>query len=60
MSNHYHVILRIDKEQTDNWSFQEVCEHWHVLFSGDDLSNRYLSGESLTRTDNKRLQIKCA
>ena len=38
MSNHYHVVLHIDKVQADNWNQKEVIERWHRLFSGNLLS----------------------
>jgi len=33
MSNHYHVVLHIDKKQADQWSDLEVVERWHSLFN---------------------------
>ena len=58
MHNHYHVVLHIDKEQANNWSIREVCEHWHKLFSGNDLSTRYLSGKILGSTEEQQLLLK--
>jgi len=51
MSNHYHVVLYIDRETANNWSREEVIERWHRLFSGNLLSQRYLSGELLTKAE---------
>ena len=34
MSNHYHIVVRIDAEATKTWSDQEVAERWTQLFSG--------------------------
>ena len=34
MSNHYHVVLYIDKKQADEWTDIEVIERWHL--EGDD------------------------
>jgi REP element-mobilizing transposase RayT len=31
MSNHYHVVLQIDKGEADAWSIDEVIERWHCL-----------------------------
>ena len=28
MSNHYHIVLRVDKEAAENWTTLEVIEHW--------------------------------
>ena len=34
MSNHYHVVLRVDREQAEGWEDREAIERWHQLFSG--------------------------
>jgi REP element-mobilizing transposase RayT len=43
MSNHYHIVLRIDRERALAWSLDEVLERWTRLFSGPLLVTRYLS-----------------
>jgi len=50
MSNHYHVVLHINHQQAENWTQSEVVEHWHQLFKGSLLSQRYAQGETLSRT----------
>jgi REP element-mobilizing transposase RayT len=45
MSNHYHIVLRIDQERALGWSLDEVLERWTQLFSGPLLVTRYLSEE---------------
>jgi hypothetical protein len=42
MSNHYHVVLHINKSEADSWSLDEVIEHWHALYKGNALRQRYL------------------
>ena len=44
MNNHTHVVLYVDLEAARGWSVREVLERWHGLFSGVDLSHRYLRG----------------
>ena len=51
MSNHYHVVLHIDKPQADSWSRDEITHRWHRVFSGHTLSQRYLRGEYLTKAE---------
>ncbi|WP_253705294.1 transposase, partial [Endozoicomonas ascidiicola] len=44
MSNHYHVILHINREQAESWNTKEVLSRWTQLFSGPVLVQRYLAG----------------
>jgi len=55
MSNHYHVVLHIDKEQAVNWNQKEVIDRWHSLFAGNLYSQRFARGETLTTTETKLL-----
>jgi len=32
MSNHYHIVLRVNKEITEDWVDKVVIEHWQQLF----------------------------
>ena len=49
MSNHYHVVLHINRKQVESWAEREVVEQWHQLFSGNLLSQRYSQGELLSK-----------
>lgn len=42
MSNHYHVIVRIDREPVLGRSVEEVLGRWTELFSAPLLVTRYL------------------
>jgi REP element-mobilizing transposase RayT len=33
MSNHYHLVVRVDRAQARRWTAQEVIERWSKLFS---------------------------
>ncbi|MES9903344.1 MAG: transposase, partial [Sedimenticola sp.] len=33
LENHYHLVLRIDRQAVDNWSEAELMERWQQLFS---------------------------
>tara|TARA_Y100001934_G_C12311735_1_gene755269 strand:+ start:24 stop:1019 length:996 start_codon:yes stop_codon:yes gene_type:complete len=57
MSNHYHVVLHIDKNQADQWSDLEVVERWHSLFKGNLFSQRFVRGEALDTAQHARLQM---
>jgi len=51
MSNHYHVVLHINHEQALSWSEFEVVEHWHRLFKGSLISQRFCQGEVLNKAE---------
>jgi len=55
MSNHYHIVLHINQQQASNWSFDEVISQWHKLFAGSFLSQRYISGHTLSKAELNRL-----
>lgn len=48
MSNHYHVVVRIDAEQARQWSDIEVAKRWLQIFSGPLLMHQYLGNENMT------------
>ncbi len=41
LSNHYHVVLRVDRQRATDWSAPEVIERWQQLFSGTERVQRY-------------------
>lgn len=45
MSNHYHLVLRVDVERAQGWSNEEVLRRWTQLFDGPMLVQRLLSGQ---------------
>ena len=55
MSNHYHVVLFVDDEKALAWSTEDVIKHWHQLFNGCVLSQRYEQGVVLRQAELKAL-----
>ena len=53
MSNHYHVVVRIDAEQAKQWSDIEVARRWLQIFSGPLLMHQYLANADLTDPELK-------
>jgi REP element-mobilizing transposase RayT len=58
MSNHYHVVVRVNIDQNAVWSDQEVAERWCRLFSGSELVQRWMSGMSMDRAEYSRVRIE--
>jgi len=51
MSNHYHVVVRMDIERCKALSNREVAKHWLSLFKAPELVKRWLRGELLHRAE---------
>jgi len=51
MSNHYHVVLHIDKPLADYWTRDDIIQRWHQLFTSHPLSQRYCRGELLGKAE---------
>ncbi len=47
MSNHYHIVLHIDKSRAEKLSDRAVLKRWSKLFKLDDKAKRFLAGEKL-------------
>jgi len=57
MSNHYHVVLRVDQARAEAWSCREVATQWMRLFSGPPLVQRWLRDETCEAETLKALEI---
>jgi len=55
MSNHYHLVLRIDRDLAQSWNTHTVIERWYRLHSGHALADRFLAGEPLSLAERNAL-----
>ena len=46
MSNHYHLVLHVDRDRAKAWSPEEVVDRWTQLFSGPPLVARWRNGQA--------------
>jgi REP element-mobilizing transposase RayT len=60
MSNHLHLVLRIDVELANSWKDREVVEQWHQLFKGTELTQRFASGELVEERNLTQLRHSIA
>lgn len=47
MSNHYHLVLKVDERQAQGWSEREVAERWASLFQWPPLVRSWYQGNTL-------------
>lgn len=55
MSNHYHVVLHVDKKRAENWSLEEVAQLWLQLYSAPLLVQKWLKNP--TDCDKTELEV---
>jgi hypothetical protein len=51
MSNHYHIVIRIDVDEVKRWTDHEVARRWMQIFSGPLLMHQYLGNVDLTEPE---------
>jgi len=57
MSNHYHLVVRINEEKGLAWSDQEVTRRWKQLYSWPLLVQEYLKGKGSAAEMSKAQEI---
>ena len=57
MSNHYHLVLHINKMKSLSWTDWEVCERWHQLFKGT-AHLKVLGGDALDTAERDAVSAK--
>jgi REP element-mobilizing transposase RayT len=53
MNNHYHLVLRVDKERAEQWSHKAVIQRWSELFKLPVIITNYLKGEAQSKAELK-------
>jgi REP element-mobilizing transposase RayT len=57
MSNHYHLVVRVNAEKAARWSTRDIADRWQLLFRLPVLVERFLSGHSSCEYENKMTEI---
>ena len=60
MSNHYHLVVKLNPDEAGNWSNEEVLDRWTSLFRGPLIVQRFQAGESLTPIEQATLESMTA
>lgn len=58
MHNHQHLVLHINKVKSLNWSNKQICQHWHQIYKGTVLTQKYLKDEELTEAELTAVTMK--
>ena len=54
MSNHYHLVLKVDKDKAESLSDLEVVYRWKQLFNGHVLVDRWLTKKNITQAETDK------
>ena len=49
MSNHYHLVVKLNPDETEYWDDRETLQRWTQLFKGPLLVQKYLEGSPLSQ-----------
>ena len=60
MSNHYHLVVRVDAARAGEWSDDEVLRRWTSLFTGPLLVQRYRAGADLLPAERQAVTALAA
>ena len=47
MSNHYHLVVKVNKTEALEWSEEEVINRWYQLYKSNNLIDRYMNEANL-------------
>ena len=57
MSNHYHVVLHVDRDRGCSWSRDEIIHRWLCLYKGDPLVHCHRRGELRSEAEFRQLDL---
>ena len=53
MSNHYHIVVKLDPNQAKNWSKREIADRWSAVCKGSLLFQKYCQQMPLTTIEKE-------
>ena len=56
MSNHYHLVVKLNPGESASWTDDDILERWTSLYRGPLLVQRYRAGEPLSGTELDSVQ----
>lgn len=55
MSNHYHLVIKLEPKRAAAWTEDEVAKRWRRLYRGPHFIEAWLEGRELTNDEEARL-----
>ena len=55
MSNHYHIVIKLNPDEAQNWSQNDVLARWCAMFKGPLIVQKYLRGDTLDAAEQNTL-----
>ncbi|MCG7551786.1 transposase, partial [Pseudoalteromonas sp. Of7M-16] len=53
MSNHYHLVVKVNSQQALSWSDNEVISRWYKLYKGSPIIDKQRNGDALSEADQQ-------
>ena len=47
LSNHYHLVVHVDRKQCQKADVKDIVRRWHQLYKPKDVTQKYLDGQQL-------------
>ena len=60
MSNHYHIVVKLDPSQANRWSEREVANRWSAVCKGSFLFQKYCQQIPLTPIEEENVNQELA
>ena len=57
LSNHYHVVLHVDRDCCNNADAKDIVRRWHLLYKPKDVSQKYINGEHLESHELNQIDV---
>ena len=57
LSNHYHLVLHVDRDGANGADVKDIVHRWHLLYKPKDISQKFINGEHLETHEHKQLDV---
>ena len=57
LSNHYHVVLHVDRDKARDADAKEIVRRWHQLYKPKEASQKYINGEYLEPHELNQIDV---